>query len=56
MPKLKSLKIENLGILPFGASEHEKWGRVLRTTYLEIICFAQLRAEIAENGAGEAGR
>ena len=29
----KSLKIKNLGILPFGPPEHGKWRRVLRTIY-----------------------
>ena len=40
-------------ILPFGPTEKKKWRRVLRTTYL-IFAFAQLRAEIAQNDAGEA--
>ncbi len=34
----------------------KSWRRVLRTIYKIIFAFAQLRAEVAENAAGEARR
>ena len=42
--------------MPKGPPRLEKKRRVLRATYLVIFAFAQLRAEVSENDAGEARR
>ncbi len=42
-------------ILPFGPAGLKRWRRVLRTTQ-RIFAFAQLRAEMSQNAAGEARR